>query len=112
MMYLREAGVLQDYEAAFRWFLLGSERGEAFTQIELANMYLRGQVTGSPDYLMAYFWINIAASHGPPWATFQRDDVARDYLTATEVLEAQRLAREWLATHPDAGPIAELPTAR
>lgn len=48
------------------------------------------------DMIEAHKWFNIAASKGHEEASLCRADIA-DEMTAREIAEAQRRAREWLA---------------
>ena len=63
-------------------------------------MYKKGQ--GVPqDYTQAYMWINLAAAQGFEEAVKTRDNLVKK-LTPSQIEEGQRLAREWIATHPQA----------
>jgi TPR repeat protein len=100
-MYVAGRGVPQDYGEAVKWFHRAADRGFADAQDALARMYVQGQ--GVPkDYVQAHMWFNLAASRfsgADPLKNF--DAAARDNLaesmTPSQVVEAQRLAREW---HP------------
>ena len=48
------------------------------------------------DLVEAHKWFNIAASRGHEAATMCRADISEE-MTAREIAEAQRRAREWLA---------------
>ncbi len=50
------------------------------------------------DLVQAHRWFNIAAMQGHAEAVHCRADVAEE-MTAREIAEAQRLAREWLAAN-------------
>ena len=80
------------------------------TITEYLNAYAKGSVdalydlgvafsTGShgctADMIEAHKWFNIAASKGHEEAAWCRADVA-DEMTAREIAEAQRRARQWL----------------
>lgn len=88
-------------------------QGEAATALicECLAAYVQGSIdalydlgvafsTGShgvtADLVEAHKWFNIAASKGHEEAAWCRADVA-DEMTAREIAEAQRRAREWLA---------------
>ncbi len=49
------------------------------------------------DLVEAHKWFNIAASRGHEEATWCRADVSEE-MTAREIAEAQRRAREWLSS--------------
>ncbi len=56
-------------------------------------MYAKGQ--GVPqDYVYAHMWFNLAAARGDDGANKVRDSVA-SLMTPAQVVEAQKLAREW-----------------
>ena len=85
-----------------RWFRPLAEHGHADAQVNLGIMYATGQ--GVPqDYIQAHMWFNLAASRSTG-ALRERAvrvrDSAEDQLTPDALNEAQRLAREWDAAHP------------
>lgn len=53
---------------------------------------------GSFDLIIAHKWFNLAAMMGNQEARTYRAELARE-MSAEEVAEAQRLAREYLSTH-------------
>jgi TPR repeat protein len=62
-------------------------------------MYDNGE--GVPqDYVQAHMWLNLAAANGDENAKENRD-IAAGLMTSEEIAEAQKLAREWMAAHPD-----------
>jgi TPR repeat protein len=95
-MYDTGQGVPQDYQEAERWYRLAAEQGHAKAQYNLGVMYTNGK--GVPqDYVQAHTWINLAASRattGEAKYRLARDSLA-ERMTASQVAEAQRLAREW-----------------
>jgi TPR repeat protein len=50
------------------------------------------------DYVTAHKWFNLAALKGSDSARQYRCELARE-MTAAQVAEAQRLARNWLTVH-------------
>jgi len=89
-MYLNGYGVEKDYHAAMKWFQLAADQGDGFAQLQLGRMYYEG--TGVPqDLVQTHMWFSLAATKG---ATFLRDYMAKS-MTATQIAEAQRLARDW-----------------
>jgi hypothetical protein len=50
------------------------------------------------DLVVAHKWFNLAAARGNRSALTYRSELARE-MSADQVAEAQRLAREWLQTH-------------
>ena len=61
----------------------------------LGVAYSTGSHGCSVDMIEAHKWFNIAASKGHEEAAWCRADVS-DEMTAREIAEAQRRAREWL----------------
>jgi TPR repeat protein len=53
---------------------------------------------GAPDLVAAHKWFNLAAMRGNNEAARYRQEIAVE-LTAAEVAEAQRAAREWIRRH-------------
>ena len=51
----------QDYAQAVVWYRKAADQGNGFAQFRLGLMYARG--AGVPeDYVLAYMWLNLAAS--------------------------------------------------
>ena len=97
LMYKTGKGVPQDYQEGMRWYRLAAEQGNDLAQYSLGVMYDTGK--GVPqDYVQAHTWINLAASRATTGFAklfqLQRDSLA-ERMTASQVAEAQRLAREW-----------------
>ena len=88
----------KDHAAAASWFQRASEQGNALAQVRLAGLYAEG--LGVPrDDVQAYKWFAIAAERGADAyarsnAAHGRDATARK-LTAAQVAQADRVAREW-----------------
>ena len=79
------------------WYRKAAEQGHASAQGNLGVMYNTGQ--GVPqDYVQAHMWVNLAASRTTGKvaenARLLRDQLA-EKMTASQIAEAQRLAREW-----------------
>ena len=87
----------QDYAEAVRWYRKAAEQGLPDAQFYLGLMYGKGQ--GVPqDYTQAHLWFNLAASRttGEDQQKHAKArDVIADMMTAAQVAEAQKLAREW-----------------
>ena len=98
IMHLLSQGVPQDYTEAARWFRRAADRGNADAQSNLGLMYLMGE--GVPyDYVLSHLWYSLAASGYPDAqkreiAAMNRDRVEA-VMTAEQVAEAERLARDW-----------------
>jgi TPR repeat protein len=63
---------------------------------ELGMMYCIGRGVAK-DYVTAHKWFNLAAVAGYEDAAHCRADIS-DEMTAREIAEAQRRAREWIAS--------------
>ena len=87
----------QDYQEALKWYRMAAEQGVADAQYRLGGMYAAG--VGVPqNYVQAHKWLNLAASRTTDKAEdyrLTRDALADVKMTASQVAEAQRLAREW-----------------
>ncbi|MEO0462342.1 MAG: hypothetical protein AAF127_04370 [Pseudomonadota bacterium] len=70
--------------------------GDVSGLFDLGVFYSTGSNGVECDMIEAHKWFNLAASRGHDEAAFCRADVA-DEMTAREIAEAQRLARQWLA---------------
>ena len=64
---------------------------------DLGIVYATGR-DGSPDLIAAHKWFNLAALRGNEEAAYHRQQIAEE-LSAAEIAEAQRAAREWLNAH-------------
>ncbi len=92
-MYVFGSGVTQDPAAALSWYRMAAEQGHASAQINLGLRYARG--LGVPeDHVQAYMWYSLAAAQERSDAAKHRDAVAA-HMTAAQLAEAQRLARDW-----------------
>jgi len=92
-LYFNGEGVPKDYQQALRWFRLAADQGEAVAQTKIAIMYDDGQGV-SQDFVQAYKWYSLAATNGDKPAAELRDRTAKQ-MTAAQIAEAQKLAREW-----------------
>jgi hypothetical protein len=61
-------------------------------------MYFKGQGT-TQDNVRAHMWGNIAGENGSEKGAELRDDT-EELMTQSQIAEAQKLAREWMANHP------------
>lgn len=76
--------------------LAAAAAGDTSAYFDLGVMYSTGSHGVAADMIEAHKWFNLAASRGHEEAAWCRADVA-DEMTAREIAEAQRRAREWLA---------------
>ena len=95
-MYENGEGVPQDDQEALKWYRKAAEHRHAAAQNNLGISYEYGM--GVPrDYVQAHKWYNLAASRTTDEAKdyrLHRDELAKE-MTASQVTEAQQLAREW-----------------
>jgi TPR repeat protein len=78
-------------------FELDAEKGTSGALYNLGLIFSVGKGV-EPDLITAHKWFNLAALRGSEEAKAQRKELA-GLMSAAEVAEAQRLAREWMATH-------------
>ena len=91
--YAKGEGVPQDYAQAFAWFRRAADQGDGVAQYSLGVMYVNGH--GVPqDYVTAHTFYNLAGANGYEDARKARDNLAA-MMTAEQIAEAQRRAREW-----------------
>ena len=76
-------------------WLAEAGRGQAGACFDLGVAFSTGSNGVSCDLIEAHKWFNLAAVGGHDEAAQCRADVA-DEMTAREIAEAQRRAREWL----------------
>jgi TPR repeat protein len=91
--YYSGRGAPQDHAEALKWFRRAAEQGDADAQNNLGAMYAQGH-GAALDNIRAYAWFNLAAMAGNQRALNNRD-IAAQHMTAAEIAEAQKLAREW-----------------
>lgn len=74
-----------------------AQTGASDALFELGMMYSTGRDV-EPDLITAHKWFNLAALRGNRAARDYRIEIARE-MTEAQIAEAQKSAREWLATH-------------
>jgi uncharacterized protein len=83
-------------------FLIGSRLAEAAfdpeTLFELGIAYSTGSRGVEMDLIEAHKWFNLACAAGSIEAQDMRAEIA-DEMTAREIVEAQKMARAWLAAN-------------
>lgn len=75
--------------------LAEAEQGDVAAYFDLGVAYSTGSHGGACDLIEAHKWFNLAAVGGYEEAQACRAEIAAE-MTAREVAEAQRRAREWL----------------
>lgn len=76
--------------------LAAASQGEITAYFDLGVAYSTGSHGMECDLIEAHKWFNLAASKGHEEASWCRADISEE-MTAREIAEAQRQAREWLA---------------
>ena len=95
-MYREGKGLSPDYQEALKWYLKAAEQGVADSQFHLGFMYC--DAMGVPqDFVRAHMWFSLAAANSKDKSKPYRDARQRvvEKMTADQIAEAQRLAREW-----------------
>jgi uncharacterized protein len=75
----------------------GVQMGAPDALFELGMLYATGRDVAA-DLVVAHKWFNLAAARGNGSALAHRVALAQE-MSADQIAEAQRLAREWLQTH-------------
>ena len=75
--------------------LAAAADGDIEAYYDLGVAYSTGSSGAACDMIEAHKWFNLAASQGHEAAAWCRADIS-DEMTACEISEAQRRAREWL----------------
>ncbi|RZV31018.1 MAG: sel1 repeat family protein [Sphingomonadaceae bacterium] len=75
--------------------LAAAAAGETIALYDLGVIYSTGSHGAEYDLTEAHKWFNLAASRGHEEAAWCRADIS-DEMTAREIAEAQRRARDWL----------------
>ncbi len=90
--YYYGRGVKQDYAKAATLLKKSSEQGHLTAQCNLATFYMKGHGF-SQNNEEAYFWYYLCADKLTKFGSF-RDEVI-SHLTAAQIAEVQKRAREW-----------------
>jgi hypothetical protein len=98
-LYANGLGTPQSYLAAVDLYINASERGNTTAQYLLGLMYDKG-LGVTQDEVLAYKWLNLAASGVAPnrereYYVRLRDAVASK-MTKTQIADGQRLALNWV----------------
>jgi TPR repeat protein len=83
-----------DFDALTQ-FEMDAKKGRPDALYNLGLAYSTGQGVGM-DLIAAHKWFNLAAVKGSEEAKGWRAQIARE-MSAPQIAEAQRLAREWLS---------------
>ena len=99
-MYARGRGVPQDHSEAAKWYSLSADQSYAQAQYELGFQYATGEGVAE-DHVKAHMWFNLAAANFPASDSRNRRgaianrEVMEGKMTRDQIIEAQKLAREW-----------------
>lgn len=100
LIYKSGQGVNQDYKEAIKWLTLAAEQGLPVAQSNLGGMYANG-LGVKKDYVQARKWYNIAISTSAKKSAGgnkERDTISKK-MSARQIAEADRLAKEWKKSH-------------
>ncbi|MCC6829700.1 MAG: sel1 repeat family protein [Novosphingobium sp.] len=78
--------------------LAAATQGDASAYFDLGVAFSTGSHGAQSDLVEAHKWFNLAAVAGHEDAAMCRADISEE-MTAREIAEAQRRAREWIAAH-------------
>lgn len=95
LMHEKGRGVRQDYPTALTWFRKSAAQGYVGPQNNLGLIYERGRGVRK-DLVRAFMWYDLAGAMLPGndgKAALTRRDQLRSYMTATQVEQAQELAK-------------------
>lgn len=99
-MYQLGLGIQQDNAKAVKWYRKAAEQGNKVAQVNLGDMYKDGK--GVPrNYVQAYMWYQIVVTQSSAvdelylWSGKERLDSVASRMTPAQIVEAERLAREW-----------------
>lgn len=94
VMYMQGTGVIADIAQAIDWFRKAADQGDAPAQFTMATLYANGR--GVPkDPVQAHMWFTLAASGGHRAAAANLV-LYQEMLSDRQIVEAQRLAKEWV----------------
>lgn len=96
-MYAEGHGVPLDEHQAASWFRKAAEQGFKPAQVNLGMMYAQGQGV-EQDLVESHKWFNIAGG-AVDEEGLDLLEVVEEQMTASEIKEAMRLARDWLTAY-------------
>ncbi|MBS1240518.1 MAG: sel1 repeat family protein [Proteobacteria bacterium] len=77
--------------------LAAAAAGDTSAYFDLGVAFSTGSHGATCDLIEAHKWFNLAAVQGHEEAAYCRADISEE-MTAREIAEAQRRARQWLST--------------
>jgi TPR repeat protein len=95
-LYLQGDAPPRSPQMALFWFRRAAEQGIVPAFVKLGQMYQEAQ--GVPqDFVQAYMWFHLAATNGEAPSAERRHILAMQ-MTYDQIMEAEKLAREWKPT--------------
>ncbi|HZF45728.1 MAG TPA: hypothetical protein VEZ26_05295 [Sphingomonadaceae bacterium] len=94
---IRPSGARSGTDRLIATCLAAAAAGDVNAYFDLGVAFSTGSHGAECDLIEAHKWFNLAAVQGHEEAAWCRADIS-DEMTAREVAEAQRRARQWLAT--------------
>ena len=92
-------GVEKNDVEAVKWHRLAADQGHAWGQHSLGLIYATGSVTVPQDLVAALMWLDLAAVISPlPVLMIPVRDIVARMMTAEQIAEARKRAREWKPT--------------
>ncbi len=85
----------QNSDLRLAGWLAEAANGDSDACFDLGVAFSTGSHGVNSDFVEAHKWFNLAAAKGHEEASWCRADIS-DEMTAREIAEAQRRAREWL----------------
>lgn len=86
----------QSHDTMLGAWLAEAAKGEPGACFDLGVAFSTGSNGANCDLIEAHKWFNLAAARGHEEAAYCRADISEE-MTAREIAEAQRRARQWLA---------------
>ena len=97
VLYTEGHGVPQDYGEALKWYRKAADQGLTEAMYNVGVLYAEGY--GVPvDNVQAHMWFSLAATRAAPSdraPAIKARDLVGAKMTAPQIAEAQKLAREW-----------------
>lgn len=94
----RDEAAIKRADALVATCLAAATQGDASAYFDLGVAFSTGSHGADSDLVEAHKWFNLAAVVGHEDAAMCRADISEE-MTAREIAEAQRRAREWIAAH-------------
>jgi TPR repeat protein len=101
-MYEDGEGVPESNPLAASWYRKAADHSPAYlggvweAEVQLSYMYRDGRLK---DKVQAYMWFAIVGSSVDPPTDYDMKQVAR-HMTRAQIVQAQRLAEDWVKRHP------------